>query len=165
MLSWQVGPAQLIHKLKTLGLGLGVVLSAMVLEVIAVLGRDPLIIFGGAQLEVILLEVVLHNRLLRVPLLPVGLLLNTLCRAVPIHRAVSVSQLEMTRLDLLRFRIAGLFGDILTHFFRLLVWFRRVICVLWALLSIQTILWTTIGIWSILVLTVHDKASTALDQC
>ena len=71
----------------------------------------------------------------------------------------------MTRLDLLRFRIAGLFGDILTYFFGLLVWFRSMIGVLWALLSIQTILWTTIGIWSILVLTVHDKTPTALDQC
>ena len=37
VLSGQVGPAQLVHKLETLGLGLGVVLSAMVLEVVAVL--------------------------------------------------------------------------------------------------------------------------------
>ena len=149
MLGRQVRPTKLINKLQALSLGLWVVLRAMVLEIIAVLRRDPLVVLRGAKLEVVLLEVVLYDCLLRVPLLSVRLFFDPILGIVSVHGAVTVGKLEVTRFNLLGFGITSLFGDVLSHFFRLLIGLRGVIGVLRALSVDLGLTWLlTVGIGS-----------------
>lgn len=125
--SGQVWLTKLVDKRQAFSLGLRVKRSSMILEVVSVL-RKSIEGVCVSQLEVILLKVVLHDSLLRVPFLAIHFLLNTIC--LTCFSLCPIAKLKVGWLNLLSFHQTSLFGNILTDFFGLLMRLSRVVGIL-----------------------------------
>ena len=127
MLGGHVRPAKLIRKFLALSFRIRVKWSAMVLVVVFVLWKSIESVCS-AKTEVILLEVILDDDLLRIPFLTVYFLIN----AIVINRPSigCIAELEVRWLNLLSHIITDLFGNVFTDFLCLLVRLSGVVGIL-----------------------------------